>query len=238
MVAGICGAGFLVVARPARADDSSPYRLKWQYDSGLVALGAAGMLAGFVGYPPASCLPRCEPPPGLLGIDRGSVGNYSHPAYALANVAVLSLVLAPLVLDAADSRFHGWAPDAFVMLETILLTQGVTQITKSAVRRPAPLVYNRNAPRQDLESADASRSFFSGHTATSFAAATAYGVTFWKRHPESPWRFVVLGAGEALALGVGLLKIKAGYHYPTDVAAGALVGSAMGLMVPMLHREW
>ena len=100
------------------------------------------------------------------------------------------------------------------------------------------LLYNPNAAREDVESADANRSFFSGHTATSFAAATAYAVTFWKRHPDSPWRFVVLGAGEALAVGVGLLKIKAGYHYPTDVAAGALVGGAMGVLVPVLHTEW
>jgi len=237
-LAAVCALCVLVGARRACADDGSPYRLKWHYDSALVALGAAGTLAGFVGYPPSSCFPGCEPPPGLLGIDRGSVGNYSPPAHSLANVVVLSLVLAPLVLDAADSRLHGWADDAFVMLETILLTQAITQVTKSAVGRPAPLLYNPYAAREDVESADANRSFFSGHTATSFAAATAYAVTFWKRHPDSPWRFVVLGAGEALALGVGLLKVKAGYHYPTDVAAGALVGGAMGVLVPVLHTEW
>ena len=41
-----------------------------------------------------------------------------------------------------------------------------------------------------------------------------------------------------LATSVALLKIKAGYHYPTDVAAGALVGSALGVLVPVLHSEW
>jgi membrane-associated phospholipid phosphatase len=174
----------------------------------------------------------------MLGIDSASVGNYSPPAHGLANVVVLSLVLAPLVIDAADSRFNGWAEDAFVMFETILLTQAVTQVTKSAVGRPAPLVYNRNAAQEDLDSPDAYRSFISGHTSTSFAAATSYAVTFWKRHPQSPWRFVVLGVGHALATSVALLKIKAGYHYATDVTAGALVGSAMGLLVPVLHSEW
>lgn len=229
---------YITSTSDARADDGSPYRLKWHYDSALVGIGAGGSLAAFVGYPPVTCFPNCEPPPGLLGIDQAVVGNYSPPAHSLANVVVLSLVLAPLVIDAADSRLSGWVEDAFVMLQTILLTQAMTQITKSAVRRPAPLVYNPNASREDVESADASRSFFSGHTSTSYAAATAYTVTFWKRHPTSPWRFVVLGVGQALALGVGLLKIEAGYHYPTDVAAGALIGGAMGIMVPMVHTEW
>lgn len=216
----------------------SPYRLKWHYDAALVATGAAGSLAAFVGYPPVACFPECEPPPGMLGIDRSVIGNYSPPAHSLANVLVLGLVLSPLVINAADSRFDGWAEDTFVMLETILVTQALTQLSKAAVRRSAPLVYDPTAAREDVESPDASRSFISGHTSTSFAAATSYAVTFWKRHPTSPWRFVVLGVGEALALAVGLLKIEAGYHYPTDIAAGALVGGSMGLLIPMLHTEW
>lgn len=46
----------VLVARDARADDASlpsPYRLKWAYDSAIVALGAAGTLTSFVGRSPA-----------------------------------------------------------------------------------------------------------------------------------------------------------------------------------------
>lgn len=174
----------------------------------------------------------------MLGIDRASVGNYSPPAHGLANVIVGSLIVAPLLLNAADSWMDGWAEDTFVMFETILLTQAITQVTKSAVGRTAPFVYNPHAAQSDLDSPDAFRSFISGHTSMAFSAATSYAVTFWKRHPRSPWRFVVLGVGEALATSVALLKIKAGYHYATDVTAGALVGAAMGVLVPVLHSEW
>ena len=243
-LAGAAAADELSV--PARAEDgtagtttaASPYRLRWQYDAALLALATAGTLTAFVGYPAPSCLPSCQPPRSMLGIDDSVVGNYSPRAHSVANVLVLGLIAAPLLLDAVDSRLQGWPEDTLVMLESILLTQALTQVTKSAVGRNAPLVYNPNAARADLESADAGRSFFSGHTSTSFAAATTYAVTFWKRHPTSPWRYVVLGVGEAVASSVALLKIKAGYHYPTDVAAGALVGSGVGLLVPVLHSEW
>ncbi len=174
----------------------------------------------------------------MLAIDRSSLGNYSRPAHGLASVIVLGLVLAPLVLDAADTRFRGWLEDTFVILESVLVTQALTQITKSAVGRTAPFVYGKDVDQDDLDSPDAFRSFISGHTSTSFAAATAYSVTFWKRHPQTPWRFVVLGVGEALATSVALLKIKAGYHYATDVAAGGLVGAGVGLLLPVLHSEW
>jgi membrane-associated phospholipid phosphatase len=239
--------GLLLVSGSARADDvdhpasdthGSPYRLKWPYDAAIVAVSAASTLPTFIGQHEASCYPSCEAPRGMLPIDRSSLGNYSPAAHMGANVVVATLLGAPLLIDAVDSRFHGWAEDTFVFLETILATQGATQLTKSAVGRPAPLLYAPNVAPADYESADAHRSFFSGHTSTAFSAATAYSVTFWKRHPTSPMRFVVLGVSEAAALAVGLLKIKAGYHYATDVAAGALVGSAFGLFLPVAHATW
>lgn len=226
----------------ARADGArpggSPYRLKWTYDSALVALGAAGTMTAAIGHPKPACYPSCEPPSNMLGIDDASVGNYSPQALGLANVVVFGLVLAPMVINAADSRFDGWFEDSFVSLQAVLLSSAITQVMKSAVSRPAPLVYNPNAAQSHLDSPDAFRSFISGHSSSAFAAATSYSVTFWKRHPTSPWRFVVLGVSEALAASVSLLKVKAGYHYATDVAAGALVGAAMGLFVPVLHSDW
>ena len=71
---------------------------------------------------------------------------------------------------------------------------------------------------------------------TAFTAATAYTVTFWLRHPESPWRWLVLGLAGVAGLTVGLLKIRAGYHFPTDIAAGAVVGVSVGTLIPLLHR--
>lgn len=216
----------------------SPYKIRLEFDLPIFGVAAAGTLAGFVGYDPAACLPDCTPPKSLNALDELVVGNYNRGAHGVANVGVLSLAIAPMLFDLADSRGDGWIEDVTVFYETLLVTQMLTQITKSAVDRNAPLVYNKNALAEDLESSDATRSFFSGHTSTSFAAATAYTVTFWKRHPDSPWRFVVMGVAESLAAGIGMLKIEAGYHYPTDVIAGALAGISMGVLIPMLHSEW
>lgn len=142
-----------------------------------------------------------------------------------------------MVINAADTRFDGWFEDTFVTLEAVLLSQAITQLTKSAVNRTSPFVYSPHATQADLESPDAVRSFVSGHSSFAFAAATAYTFTSWKRHPASPWRFVVLGGSHALAASVALLIVQGGFHYPTDAIAGALVGSSMGLLVPVLHSR-
>ena len=64
-------------------------------------------------------------------------------------------------------------------------------------------------------------SFPSGHTTTSFALAIALTFRWPKLGP-----FVL-----PLAALIGLSRIVVGAHYPTDVAAGALLGSAAALGV-------
>src|SRR5687768_9150322 len=88
--------------------EGSPYRLKWPYDAAIVALSAASTLPTFLGQAEPSCYPSCATPRGMLAIDRSSLGNYSPAAHMGANVVVATLLAAPLLIDAVDSRLHGW----------------------------------------------------------------------------------------------------------------------------------
>jgi membrane-associated phospholipid phosphatase len=230
-------------ARTARADDTSPpngspYRLRIPYDFAILSVSAGLSLSGVIGFRPATCPDPCVAPQNQLGIDDAAVGLRSSAAMVTSNVLLATTLAIPIVADAIDSRFHGWAEDMVVILESVALSTALTQVAKSATARPAPLVYAPDVTAGDLRSPDAARSFPSGHTAATFAAATAYALTFWKRHPDSPWRFVVLVAGEALAVTTGVMTIPAGWHYPTDVLAGALIGTSMGVLMPVLHSEW
>lgn len=229
---------FASTGRAQPQPDDTPYR--WTFEVDLPVMGVAAATAGiaFIELPSASCLPDCTPPDDLNALDRTVLGFYSPTAHTVADVMVATMAISPLLFDLADNVGPGWLVDTAVYAETLLCAQALTQLTKVAVRRTAPFVYDESVPLEERENTDSTRSFFSGHTATAFTAATAYAVTYWLRHPDDPWRFVVLATGEALALGVGLLKIHAGYHYWTDIAAGALVGSSVGALVPLLHQHW
>jgi hypothetical protein len=222
----------------AQRHDGSPYALDWGIDAPLFGLGLAGVSMNFVEVAPAACLPRCEAPGDMNALDRRALGKYSPGAHTAADVMVAALLAAPQLLNLADSRGRGWFEDTAVALQALMLTQGAVQLTKFAVRRGAPILYDERVPIEEREGRDASRSFISGHTATAFVAASSYTTTYWLRHPDDPWRWVVLAGTHSLAMAVGLLKVHAGYHYWTDIGAGALLGSSLGVLVPMLHRRF
>jgi undecaprenyl-diphosphatase len=71
-------------------------------------------------------------------------------------------------------------------------------------------------------------SFPSGHTlhAVSFTIMLVQYVPAWT------------GALAVLALAIALSRVILGLHYPTDVAAGALLGGALGAASVMLGAPW
>jgi len=81
---------------------------------------------------------------------------------------------------------------------------------------------------------DNQRSFPSSHTTVAFAAATAYVVVSGREHLRHRTRTALLLYGGALATGV--LRVEAGQHFPTDVVAGAALGSGLGWLAARVHR--
>lgn len=81
------------------------------------------------------------------------------------------------------------------------------------------------------------RSFFSGHTSLAFGSAVFASTLFDHYYPESSLRPWVWGSSLAIASGMGYLRYASGKHFPTDIIVGALVGSAIGYVIPKLHKQ-
>jgi membrane-associated phospholipid phosphatase len=80
------------------------------------------------------------------------------------------------------------------------------------------------------------RSFFSGHTSMSFAAAAATcgNHARFDLFADPYADAITCGTAFGSAAAVGMLRIVALKHYITDVAAGAAIGTLSGLGVPWL----
>jgi membrane-associated phospholipid phosphatase len=70
-----------------------------------------------------------------------------------------------------------------------------------------------------------------------FLPATFLSVTFSREFPDSSWRIPVIVGSHLLAATVGVIRITPGYHFLTDVLAGAAIGSFFGWLIPTLHRR-
>ena len=109
-----------------------------------------------------------------------------------------------------------------------LLNAGLTMGLKFLVGRPRPWV----AYKGDLVCLQhvGSPSFPSGHTSFAFTAATSLSLLY-------P-RWYVIAPAFLWASAVGFSRLYVGAHYPSDVLAGALIGTGSALLVHWLHQRY
>ncbi|MDO9456113.1 diacylglycerol kinase family protein [Nocardioides sp.] len=106
-----------------------------------------------------------------------------------------------------------------VMLATSLLTTG------------AKLLFGRARPEwQDLEELLDSKSFPSGHASSAAALAGIVVVLVVMLVRRGAIRRLLSGVAVLLAVAVALDRVLLGRHYPSDVVAGALLGTAVVLV--------
>ena len=127
---------------------------------------------------------------------------------------MVSAVFAPPLgnLDSEEATWNG----SLVGFEALAATQLITGLTKHAIRRERP----------DDAGNETYASFFSGHSSTSFAAATM--LTIYTQ--EYDWggdvgRWAIPAAAYSTATLTGYLRIAGRRHWLTDVLVGAAVGT-------------
>jgi hypothetical protein len=179
---------------------------------------------------PAQCR-WCQPPQ----VDRWGRETLKWPDPAPAGTAsdVLQLAipagaLATLWIWAAPHGQRQVAEDLVVVTEAATTTMLLTQVAKFAAARLRPDAW----AAQGAASPDDLMSFWSGHTSFAFAtAAAATQVARLRGRAGWKWLAAITFTGAALT---GYLRVAADRHWLTDVATGAAVGTAVGLVVPIL----
>ncbi len=237
IVAGLLALGFLCTGR-SFAGSEVPYELRTGREitlfTGSALTYGLAILASRDGSPLTVDELGGLSSATINGFDRSATRRWSPRAGRLSDVLRVALALSPLTLLDSEPGTH-----LAMHAETLLLTAGLTQLTKSLVRRPRPLVFNDSPRVGDARKLErrALRSFPSGHTSSAFAAAVFLSTMYAELHPDDPAEGWVWGGSLALAGTVGLLRYLAGQHYPTDILAGAVLGAAVGYLVPRLHES-
>lgn len=174
----------------------------------------------------------------IPSMDRQVVQNWSLSAKKSSDILLRSSPLVPIALPllAGNTSRHKMGVSYLIVLEGMLATYTVTEITKLLVKRKRPYVYGRSNYQGNRFSKDAQKSFFSGHA--SFTAVNYFlgAKMFHDFYPDSDWRPVVWSTAAIIPAFTAWKRVKAGKHFVTDVLVGYAVGALFGVLIPELHR--
>lgn len=168
--------------------------------------------------------------------DRRFMNAYSKTKDKAADITVAMAMATPAFVAFSTDK-EEWFTEAVMYAETLLIANGIKEMTKLCVNRIRPYMYydSEDWPEDDVKEGDFANSFPSGHSAMAFAAATFTSYTFWKYNPDSNWKYAVAGTSYALAGTTFALRLLSGNHFMTDAVSGALIGTGVGFLVPWIH---
>ncbi len=211
----------------------SVYRIVPAIDGPVLGIAAAGaavplFFESSLVHPPQSL----GNPHDINFIDRTVVGNNSKTYATISHVSVALAIITPLALDLKD---QGWnkvfGEDFMVYAQVLAVNSAVSNIARYSVQRPRPDVYSPGANTTDPGEY---LSFYSGHVASTVAALSAASMTYGYRYGNTWWPWAItFAAGTAEAAE----RSMAGRHYYSDDLVGAIVGTALGISIPILHRR-
>jgi membrane-associated phospholipid phosphatase len=233
MLLSFCSVTSISQAQERRAGPA--HRLELELDLPIVLI-AGGMATSFFVLPEAPgvvCAPSCDRAK-INALDRKAAGLYDPAWGTVGDIATAATLVTPLLVIVLDEGIENGLNDDLVVAEAALTASALQILTSYAIARPRPRVYGDDAPEEKRSDANAARSFFSGHVANTVAASVATLRTFQRLgKPALGWS--MLGVGLAGSSLVGVSRVAAGSHFPSDVLVGAAVGVGLGLALPAVH---
>ena len=234
----------------ARAEAPRPHQLK--YDVALEATVIGASMAFVLGtelvrsVKPLACrwCDRSGDVDHLNGLDRwGRTLKWRDPLRSQFDSGVTAFLLEPafamvdmIVVSAADDADRAFPVDLLVISEAVAVSTFLNQAAKLVFARERPFVHvlPPDERKRTVAPSDNNVSFYSGHSAMTFSLASAAGtVATLRGYRLMP---MVWGTLVPLAIATGYLRIGGDKHYLTDVLTGAILGTAVGVALPLLFH--
>ncbi len=177
-------------------------------------------------------------PVNINRFDRWACSRWSPQAAHWSDILLVTSLLSPGLLLTSDEIQNDRETFGMMYFESMILTYGLTQLTKSLAQRIRPGAYHPDASDEfKYHNRNVRASFFSGHTSMAFASLVFLASVYDRYHSDSEWTPYIWGSAVGIASTVGFLRILAGKHFPTDVIVGAVVGGAVGYFIPKIYES-
>jgi membrane-associated phospholipid phosphatase len=230
----------IALSGTAGAQQDSPYNLSFRRDMPYLLISTGLLLKAEERREDIAPISR----EALLGndlfypeIDEVPFRYNDHAAAKLSNYTMYASAGLSALLAIDRRARNEMGKIVLLFTETMLVNQGITNLTKASFQRCRPYVLNPDwNPDRLILSGDRS-SMVSGHTSGSAAGAFFFARVFADYHPDSRLKPYVWGLAATLPALTGFLRVRAAKHFPSDVLAGYVIGATVGYLVPTLHKK-
>tara|TARA_X000001036_G_scaffold158491_1_gene150405 strand:+ start:16527 stop:17339 length:813 start_codon:yes stop_codon:yes gene_type:complete len=169
--------------------------------------------------------------------DVRAIKNWDLNSIKMSDLLLYSSIAVPGLLLTDKIVRNDYRNFSLLWAESVFLTLGITNLTKVLVGRPRPYLYGNKAPEKYKIKEDNRKSFFSGHTSISAVSCFLMASMYDDYNPDSKFSsYLWVGAGLVPAL-TAYYRYDAGKHFPSDLVAGYIVGSAVGILIPKWHTK-
>jgi len=169
--------------------------------------------------------------------DRLAINNWSPKTAKASDALLVGAMLMPMTLFLSKKIRADWGNALVLYGETLLFNVAINKTVKALFMRSRPYVYNPDVPLPIKQEREARRSFYSGHASAAFASAIFFAKLYNDYFPKSKYKGLVWSCAVLQASLTAYLRFKAGQHFASDVMVGALVGGALGFVIPTIHRK-
>lgn len=173
----------------------------------------------------------------IMKIDLFSTRHYSQKSRKLSDNLLKTSGIIPFTLLIDRHSGDDFGTIGLLTLESFLLNMGLTNLTKVTAKRPRPYMCNPDVPMEIKIKKDSRYSFFSGHTSTTACMYFLTAQLFSDFYPDSDLKPLVWTVAGIIPAITAYTRMKAGKHFFTDVLLGYIVGAAVGIVLPVLHRK-
>lgn len=217
------------------------YKLCPGFDVPMIAGGGLWTLYGFNKINNRDTIPASEililNKENVESFDRNATNNYNRNALNVSNYLFYGSMPLPMLMLFDKKMRHDGVKIALLYLEAQAITGTIYTIAAMKANRFKPYTYNPNVPMDKRTSGEARNSFYAGHVAF-VGTSTFFMAKAWSDyHPEMRNKWMLYALASGLTATTGIMQIKAGEHFPSDVIVGAILGPVVGVLVPHFHRN-
>ncbi len=227
----------------APAAEESPFAFHWPRETALLGTGIVAQRIGhhrLYGMAPAR--PEELRRGDLSPLDRWNAGTWNPGADIASDVLAFAVGPAMVYADLwhrarGESSWRPVLEDVLVLAQAASWNSALSLNLRATRVHPRPYVYGTAAPESERRQGQAAGSFYSGHASGAFLGAVYVSTVYPLRHPEFEHKGWLWAGSLTAATGVAALRVAAGKHFPSDVIAGAAMGSLIGLGFVQLHLK-